>query len=209
MKDSARKKTLFFYLALIEVVSKYFYPLVLAVSFVYDFFRIFITIFATLRNERLKRKFRGCGKGVFLHGPINISGASNISVGNNVHLGANAYIRGEGGLRLGSNIHVSRNLTVYTINHNYEGECLPYDHEMIAKPVVIEDNVWIGVDVVICPGVTVGEGAIIGMGCVVSSDVPPLSIVGGQKQRVLKYRDKNHYEKLKAESLFGFASGFR
>ena len=57
---------------------------------------------------------------------------------------------------------------------------------------------WIGDHVLICPGVTIGEGSIVAMGSVVSKDVPPLSVVAGNPARVVKIRDRSRYQKLKA-----------
>ena len=70
---------------------------------------------------------------------------------NNVHIGENAFIRAEGGLFIGENTHVSRNLMLYTVNHNYKGKNVPYDETVIKKPVHIEKNVWIGMNVNILP----------------------------------------------------------
>jgi len=163
------------------------------------------------RDTRLSQKccqsFAECGPGLHIYSPCEITGAENAYFGENVHINRGAFIRAEGGLRFGNNVHVARNLTIYTINHNYMGEALPYDETMIKKPVVIGDNVWIGINVTIVPGVTIGEGAIVGAGSVVAKDVPPLAIVGGSPARVLKYRDKEHYERLLQEKKFGGVNG--
>ena len=73
---------------------------------------------------------------------------------------------------------------------------------MIIKDVEIGDFVWIGTNVMILPGTKIGEGAIIQGGSVVHGEIPPLAIAGGNPCKVFKYRDKEHFEKLKAESKF-------
>lgn len=91
-------------------------------------------------------------------------------------------------------------LKIQTQNHNYNSldlESIPYDSRNFLKKVVIEENVWIGMDVKICPGVTIGEGSVIGMGSVVTKDVPKYAIVGGNPAKILKYRDENQYLELK------------
>jgi maltose O-acetyltransferase len=64
--------------------------------------------------------------------------------------------------------------------------------------VIIGRNVWIGMNVNIIPGVTIGDGAIIGLATVVTNDVPARASVGGQAFRILGYRDEKEYEALDA-----------
>jgi maltose O-acetyltransferase len=129
-------------------------------------------------------------------------------VGNNVHINRRAFIRAEGGLNIGDNVHIASNVTIYTINHNYGGTAIPYDQSFINKAVVIEKNVWIGINVTIIPGVTIGEGAIIGAGSVVSRDVASLAIVGSEPFRVIKYRNQTHYVELDEAKLYGGVDGY-
>lgn len=75
---------------------------------------------------------------------------------------------------------------------------VPYDHTYICKSIIIEDFVWLGSRVTILPGVRIGEGAIIQAGAVVSCDIPLYAIAGGNPARVFKYRDVDHFKKLKA-----------
>ena len=134
-------------------------------------------------NRRLMSRLASCGKGVGFSGRIVIRSPKNVVIGNNVHIGDNAWIKGQGGLTIGDNCHISRNFTLYTVNHRYEGNRLPYDEQLVKKPVVIGRNVWIGMNVCVVPGTTIGDGAIIGMGTVVSGDVPSRSIIGSEKWR--------------------------
>ena len=89
-----------------------------------------------------------------------------------------------------------------TENHNYEGSKIPYDSTYIRKEIRIEDFVWFGTRVTVIGNVRIGEGAIIGACSVVTKDVPPLAIVGGNPAKVIKYRDKAHFYKLKAEGNY-------
>ena len=87
-------------------------------------------------------------------------------------------------------------------NHNYEGEAIPYDKTYVLKNINIKDNVWFGNRVIVMGNITIGEGAIIAAGSVVCKDVPDYAIVGGNPAKVIKYRDIEHYSKLKAEGKF-------
>jgi acetyltransferase-like isoleucine patch superfamily enzyme len=129
------------------------------------------------------------------------------SLNRNTYLGKNVNfngmkIRGKGEVRIGDNFHSGPECIILTQIHNYEGNAIPYDNTYIKRKVIIEDNVWFGVRVMVLPGVTIGEGAIIQAGTVVVKDVPPLAIVGGHPGKVFKYRDNEHYYKLKSEKKF-------
>jgi len=123
-----------------------------------------------------------------------------MEIGDNSYIGPRCFFRCNGGLHIGEGVYFGPQVTIMTSNHNYDtGRTLPYDHENIPRPVTIGDYVWVGASVCIVPGVTIGEGAIIAMGAVVAKDVPPLALVGGNPAKVIKYRDREHYELLKAQ----------
>ena len=74
---------------------------------------------------------------------------------------------------------------------------LPYDDYYNVKDVFIGENVWIGSDVSLMPGVHIGEGAVIAACSCVTKDVPPYAVVGGCPAKIIKYRDIDNYQKLK------------
>ena len=109
-----------------------------------------------------------------------------------------------GGLHIGAYCRFARGTLIFTSLHNYEGDCLPYDvADDMMCPVVIEDFVWLGARVTILPGVRIGEGAIVQMGAVVTKDVPRCAIVGGNPAKILRYRNQEQFEELKAAGKFG------
>ena len=125
-----------------------------------------------------------------------------MELGDHVWIGENFYAKAEGGLTIHSGTIISRNVEIWTSNHYYDAEDLqsiPYDRRMVTKPVVIGENVWIGTHVIILPGVTIGEGAVIGAGAVVTKDIPPYAVAGGNPAKVLKYRNIEKYNELKAQ----------
>ena len=92
---------------------------------------------------------------------------------------------------------------IITQNHNYDqGDAIPYDTTYLYKTVVIGDNVWFGNRVIVVGNVTIGEGSIIAAGSVISKDVPKYAIMAGNPAKVVKYRDVEHYEKLKMDGKF-------
>lgn len=112
-------------------------------------------------------------------------------------------IKGFGEVNFGDNFHSGPECLILTRNHNYDtGAKIPYDETFITKDVKIGDNVWFGSRVIILSGVTIGEGAIVQAGALVYKDVPKYAIVGGNPAKIIKYRDAEHYEKLKKEKKF-------
>lgn len=142
-----------------------------------------------------------------INGPGKVIAPHNLFIGDNSHFAGDFFIHALGGVYIGENCHISRNVTVYSCNHDYEGTAIPYDANYVLKPVYIEDNVWIGMNVSIIPGLTIGHGAVVGMGSVVTKDVPPLAVVGGNPATTLKFRDVSHYEELVSRGCFGGSSG--
>nr|WP_315401952.1 acyltransferase [uncultured Sphingobacterium sp.] len=126
-------------------------------------------------------------------------------IGRNTFLGDNVNFNGMeissgGKVYIGSNFHSGKQCMIIVQSHNYEGKTIPYDTSYINKDVEIGDNVWLGHRVIILGGVKIGEGAIIQAGAVVVSDIPDCGIAGGNPAKVFKFRNKEHYYKLKEEN---------
>lgn len=147
------------------------------------------------------------GEGVKIKGFLKLSHPRGLIIENNVHIGEGAYFFSRGGITIKDNTHISRNLTIYSANHKYEGDAIPYNSDFVDKPVIIGKSVWIGMNVNILPGVSIGDGAIIGMGTTVSKNVPPMSIVVGSKFRTVAQRDKERFYRLNEKQYFGGVNG--
>lgn len=146
------------------------------------------------------RSVQQVGDGVHINKMCKFS--RNTVIGNNCHFNG-MRISGNGRVVIGNNFHSGENIRILTTFHNFDrGEAIPYDNTSYSKDVIIEDNVWLGESVMILGGVTIGEGAVIQARSVVCKDVPPLAIAGGHPAVPFKYRDKEHYDRLKAEGKF-------
>lgn len=144
-------------------------------------------------------------KALFTHPTIKINGFSTVnsktSLGENVNFNG-LKITGSGIVNIGNHFHSGNNCQFITTFHNYTSSKIPYDSSNITKKIIIEQCVWLGDNVTILGGVTIGEGAIIQAGSVVVNSIPALAIAGGHPATVFKQRDAEHYYKLKAEKAF-------
>lgn len=162
--------------------------------------------YADYRYRKKLRKlfstFGSVGRNVHIRLNPNISSPKSLHIGNNVWIGDNFFVKAEGGVEIGSGTIISRNVEIWTSNHNYDSAdlmAIPYDRRMVSKQVTIGENVWIGSRVIILPGVTIGEGAVIGSGAVVTKDVPIGAVAGGNPATILKYRQMERYWALKEQ----------
>ena len=129
---------------------------------------------------------------------INVEkGASfprKLRIGNNSGLGINCLIHGE--CIIGNDVMMGPNCTIYTRNHRFDDITIPMNKQgfMPEKKVVIGDDVWIGGNVILLPGVVIGNHSIIGAGSIVTKDVPEYGIVAGNPAKIIRYRNKNKTE---------------
>ena len=126
----------------------------------------------------------------------------NTYIGKNCHFNG-IKVNGNGKLTIGDNFHSGEDCLVITQNHNYDkGTKLPYDETYILKEVTIGKNVWLGSRVIVLPGSIIEDGCVVQAGSVVHGILPKLSVCGGNPARVIKYRDKAHYDKLEIEHQY-------
>lgn len=127
-----------------------------------------------------------CGKNVNIEKNAEFSYA--VELGDNSGLGINCRISGK--TVIGNNVMMGPNVCIFTKNHAFDRTDIPMTAQGMSeeKPVIIEDDVWIGANAIILPGVTISQGSIIGAGAIVTKNVPPYAIVGGNPATVIKYR---------------------
>ncbi len=152
-----------------------------------------------LLSALVRRQAASCGRDLRVNGLSKVNGATHL--GDNVNFNGLTVV-GRGEVRIGDNFHSGPECLLITDIHNYEGEALPYDATYIVRGIEIGDNVWLGSRVIILGGATIGEGAIIQAGSTVVSDIPACAIAGGHPAKVFKHRDRDHYERLKAQGRF-------
>ena len=92
-----------------------------------------------------------------------------------------------GPVTIGSHVNLAQSITVTALNHNISDPTRRFDEQGVStSPVIIGDDVWIGANAVVLPGVTIGNHAVVAAGAVVTSDVPPFTLVAGVPAKVIK-----------------------
>ena len=119
-----------------------------------------------------KKMFASCGDDTEIMSPFFSSwGGKNISIGNNCYINFNVTMIDDGKIEIGNNVLIGPNVTISTVNHP-----LAYEerikNKIYVKNVIIEDNVWIGANCVILPGVKIEKNSVIGAGSVVTKNIP-------------------------------------
>lgn len=155
-------------------------------------------------NKYYKRRIESiaasCGKGLYVGGKSFVN--TKTYLGNKVSFNGMS-IYGRGKVIIGDYFHSGTECQMITSFHNYDsGNAIPYDETFVDKDINIESCVWLGNNVIILGGVTIGEGAIIQAGSIVCNDIPKMAIAGGHPAKVFKYRDIEHYNILKKERSF-------
>ena len=109
----------------------------------------------------------------------------DVMIGNHTRIGLHNTIIGP--VEIGSHVNLAQGITVTALNHNFDDTQKRIDEQGVStNPVTIEDDVWIGANAVILPGVTIGNHCVIAAGAVVTKDVPPHSLVAGVPAKVIK-----------------------
>ncbi len=136
------------------------------------------------------------GRGVVFYPGVWISPGRNLTIEDEVDLAKDVIITSSGGVFIGKRTLVGYRTQIFSANHAIPpiGERIPISGNMLA-PVRIENDVWIGANCIITPGVTIGEGAIIAAGSVVTKNILPNSIAGGVPAKLIKMRpQKNRHD---------------
>jgi len=130
---------------------------------------------------------KGCSMGNNIKLVVNKNG--NLIIGDNTLLSDNVNIMaGNGKIFIGSNLMIAANSYIINNDHDIFDNLSVRNSGHIHKDVVIEDNCWIGANVAILKGVTIGEGSIVGAGSIVNKSIPPFCIAVGNPCRVIKKR---------------------
>lgn len=112
----------------------------------------------------------------------------DLIIGDHTRVGLGNTIIGP--VTIGNHVNLGQNVTVTALNHNFENVDMRIDEQGInTSPIVIEDDVWIGTNAVILPGVTIGQHSVVAAGSVVNQSIPPYCVCAGVPARLIKTYD--------------------
>lgn len=154
---------------------------------------------ASILHRGRPPQFKERGRNVEIEDGFRGYGLENVRLGSDIYLGYECTLFGFGGIAIGDGSIVGHRVEIQTRNHNFDSPdlaALPYDSRYIHKPVTIGRFVWVGSNVLIVPGVTIGDGAVVAMGSVVTRDVAEYAVVGGNPATVIRHRDMARYLEL-------------
>ena len=137
------------------------------------------------RRALLEKILGSVGERTVLLPPFHAGFGSNVHIGDDFFGNVNLTFVDDVEIRIGDGVMIAPGVTLTTTGHPVH-PALREDFRRFSEPIVIEDRVWIGSNVVVLPGVRIGYGAVIGAGSVVTHDVPPLSVAVGSPCRVIR-----------------------
>ena len=141
--------------------------------------------FHTIRIGILRFMKAKIGRKVGIYRGFEIRSPWKLTIGNSSVIGHNALLDARRGLTIGNNVNVSNEVMIWTLHHDYNSSTFASQ----GKEVIIEDYVWLCSRSVILPGVTVGRGAVVAAGAVVTRDVAPFTVVGGVPAKPIAKRN--------------------
>lgn len=148
------------------------------------------------RAELLKKIFGNVGENVWIVPPLTAAVGKYVSIGEGTYANMNLTLIDDWKITIGKNVLIGPNVTLCTTGHPIHPK-----HRaggMYSLPVTVEDNVWLGANVVVLPGVTIGENSVIGAGSVVTKDIPANVVAFGSPCKVyreINERDAEYYFK--------------
>lgn len=137
------------------------------------------------KSRIIKKLFGTTGEKVAVNPPFTCDHGDHIHVGENFFANYDCTIMDACDIRIGKNCLLGPKVSIFSVGHPVDAE-LRCRRLAIAKPVTIGDNVWIGGNAVICPGVKIGNNVVVAAGAVVTKDLPDNVVAGGNPAKIIK-----------------------
>lgn len=147
-------------------------------------------LFVLFKKTLLKMIGAKIGKGVVIYPGVWITPGRYLTIEDEVDIAKDVIITTSGGVNIGKRTLIGYRTQILSANHTIPpiGVPFPISGDSLKK-IIIKNDVWIGANCIITAGVTIGEGAVVAAGSVVTKDVPPNAIVGGIPARIIRMRE--------------------
>ena len=147
------------------------------------------TLGEKMRKKYYRKRFADASDSFYIHPGVTIKAFWNLSIGEKGSINNGAWINAMGGVKIGNHVLIGPYVIIHSGNHKFDRLDIPIQEQGWNKlGVIIGDDVWIGANAIVLPGVTVGKGSVIGSGAVVTRDIPPYSVAVGIPAEVIKSR---------------------
>lgn len=169
----------YFFLIIYSALFKHFPP---------SSFPFFGKLSRFLRYICCKNIFKYCGKNVNIERGASFGNGLDVEIGDNSGLGRYCHVPSN--IKIGKDVMMAPKVFILDINHAFDDVSIPMRLQgtKLAKRTIIEDDVWIGRQVLMTPGRHIKRGTIIAAGTVLTKDFPEYSIVGGNPSRLIRSR---------------------
>lgn len=141
-----------------------------------------------LRSRLEGWRLAACGPGLVIKSGAMIDAPERMKVGARFNLGENAFVSAVGGITIGDDVMVGHSASLLTADHGLDLGTVMADQPLEIRPIVIEDDVWIGAGARVLAGVTIHRGGVIAANAVVVEDVEPGQVMGGVPARPISNR---------------------
>ncbi|MDO5089038.1 MAG: sugar O-acetyltransferase [Leptotrichiaceae bacterium] len=138
------------------------------------------------KNGIIKKLFGKVGKNFWIESPFICDYGYNIKAGDNLYINYNCVILDCAQVTFGNNVMIAPNVGIYTAGHPLDPKSRHEDLLEFAYPITIGNNVWIGANVTILPGVSIGDNSVIGAGSVVTKNIPENVVAVGNPCKVIR-----------------------
>lgn len=142
-----------------------------------------------IRRYIVKQLFESTGQQVNINKDVYFGNGRKIKIGNNSSIEVGCQIAND--TTIGNDVMIAPEVVIFSVGHETSDTSIPMRLQGNTKPrpVTIGDDVWIGQRAIILPGITIGDGAIVAAGSIVTKDIPARTVVGGNPAKILKTRN--------------------
>lgn len=162
-----------------------------------SFYELFLNDITPIILSRHLRKFiyvklygATIGTNVYMYRQLELRAPQKLKISGKNSIGKNVMLDARSGLTIEEGCVIASHVLVWTLHHDYNSD----DFQVKGAPVILGAYSWICSRAIILPGVTIGKGAVVASGAVVTKDVPPFAIVGGVPAKIIGYRDIKNFQ---------------